>query len=86
LGSGSNDHQVDDGDCVLERLADKELPHHAGLVWVHEHAEARLNPVFLFKLNTVVLMVKERLNCAGRRYAIESFERVFLNDSETQAE
>ena len=50
------------------------------------HAEARLNPVFLFKLNTVVLMVKERLNCAGRRYAIESFERVFLNDSETQAE
>src|SRR5436305_14208925 len=83
MGGGSNDRQVNDGDRVPKWLTDKKLPHHAGsqVVRVHEHAEARLNPGVLFRVTTLVLDVEDRSNCACRRYAIESFEGVFLNNS-----
>ena len=78
FGVGSEDHEVDDGNRVVERLADKQLPRRElrCRVWVHEHAKPRLDTL----VRRIPAPTEKRLNCACRRDTIQPLLRVFLDD------
>jgi hypothetical protein len=78
IGCGSEDYEIDHGNRIVERLADKQLPRCSWCrrVRIHEYAETRLDAL----IRRWPLSAEEWINGTCWGQTIQPFERVFLND------